>query len=760
MPRSSFQYDQPFATQEPAGSTGTVTSDVNIYVINAATGAVVVGAAQNQQQRRDPGALAVHHDSDCRQLLHRDPGCFRRQSRPRRVVGFNDTNAALSTSASNSAVPAVRTYPSSFGHKTAADTIGVGATPWWAPLLTWGRTRWPTSRSARVGRGSSSLQRQRHRRWHAHELVEPDGHRPGRRQYVVLQAGHDHRHQQPSVPGRAGDRPTNLSAGPAELLRHVFGHAQRRGRGGLDAPGSSQLTPAEIRAGLDRSARLPMNGTPPGTWNAAVRLRPGQRHQRDQCRRPARGSLDQPVQRRDRHRRRPSAITVTFNKPVNFSTVSAARPDVPDRAHGRDRQRRYADRRRQSHRPHDHPVPDQLHQAGRHARPTAAIRFSIQSPANKPVVSEDGKDLVATGTISFTLADTTAPTSPARVNGRTVPISSARRSTRRRSRCRTSSCSARGARRLAADSTATIRSYINLNNDPGRRSATRSAITQHGAPTYTVTLNYNGLPQTEMPTDNYAIVVLSHERHESGCHRPGRQLARRQFHRRVPLGSANGLAEDFIQNLGLEALAAPMITTFEMTPRRPTTPASRRSEHEHHPARPSSARFTRRSRARWPTCRSISSSTGCTAAPSRWPSVAAAADSRARYDQVVTTDCQRCFHGEAPGLPEGFQHVRPWWSARPTRRRCRVCRRRYDRRLPHRQDRAADHRCLVHGGGASLAAAQRARSPISLRSRRLTHADAQRRRPGESGHTGFVTPSSVLFARSTRRPPRISATTR
>src|SRR5262249_38400696 len=43
----SFQYDQPFQTQEPAGSTGVVTSQVNIYVIDQATGAVVVGAAQN-----------------------------------------------------------------------------------------------------------------------------------------------------------------------------------------------------------------------------------------------------------------------------------------------------------------------------------------------------------------------------------------------------------------------------------------------------------------------------------------------------------------------------------------------------------------------------------------------------------------------------------------------------------------------------------------------------------------------------------------
>ena len=44
----TFQYDQPYQFQEPAGSPGVVTSNVNIYVINASTGAVVVGTAQNQ----------------------------------------------------------------------------------------------------------------------------------------------------------------------------------------------------------------------------------------------------------------------------------------------------------------------------------------------------------------------------------------------------------------------------------------------------------------------------------------------------------------------------------------------------------------------------------------------------------------------------------------------------------------------------------------------------------------------------------------
>ena len=58
-----------------------------------------------------------------------------------------------------------------------------------------------------------------------------------------------------------------------------------------------------------------------------------------------------------------------------------------------------------------------------------------------------------------------------------------------------------------------LASYIDLNSDPAR-SATRSATTP--ARTFTVTLDYSNLPQTEMPSDNYAIVVLSQNGADAG----------------------------------------------------------------------------------------------------------------------------------------------------------------------------------------------------------------------------------------------------
>ena len=42
-----FEYDQPFETQEPLGSPGAVTSNVDVLIVNASTGAVVINQAAN-----------------------------------------------------------------------------------------------------------------------------------------------------------------------------------------------------------------------------------------------------------------------------------------------------------------------------------------------------------------------------------------------------------------------------------------------------------------------------------------------------------------------------------------------------------------------------------------------------------------------------------------------------------------------------------------------------------------------------------------
>ena len=182
-----------------------------------------------------------------------------------------------------------------------------------------------------------------------------------------------------------------------------------------------QLTPAEIRQGLEESA-LPMNGVAAGTWsvlsgfglvdapaaiNAVDLLRVASTN-------PANGATVTVT---------PSAVTVTFNKAVNFSTITAAdltftaeptgvvvnvgTPIAVDNATS----------------------PTIVQFPISFTKPPGTLAngsytFSIQSPAGGPVVqSTDGKDLVASGPIKFTLADVTAPTIIATTtNGRIVTI--------------------------------------------------------------------------------------------------------------------------------------------------------------------------------------------------------------------------------------------------------------------------------------------------------------------------------------------------
>ena len=69
------------------------------------------------------------------------------------------------------------------------------------------------------------------------------------------------------------------------------------------------------------------------------------------------------------------------------------------------------------------------------------------------------------------------------------------------------------------------------------------------------------------------------------------------------------------------------------------------------------------------------------------------------------------------------------------------------RRVPHRQDGAADHQCLVRRiGGATLAASQRSLSPISRKSRRLTTLTLNVVDPVNSGSADVSSlPASVIF---------------
>jgi uncharacterized repeat protein (TIGR01451 family) len=106
--------------------------------------------------------------------------------------------------------------------------------------------------------------------------------------------------------------------------------------------------------------------------------------------------------------------------------------------------------------------------------------------------------------------------------------------------------------------TSNLSSYVDLNSDP-------RALISYDPSTSTVTLNYSNLSQTEMPSDSYAIVVLSQNSAGPGVTDTAGDSLDGLFNGSFPSGQ-NGQPATFIQDLGFNQLTAPQITTFSMAP--------------------------------------------------------------------------------------------------------------------------------------------------------------------------------------------------
>ena len=555
----TFEYDQPFATQQPAGSTATVTSNVNIYVIDAATGAVVVGTAQNSNNVATQEPLQVitipaagSYFIAIQVVSGANPG----------HVEFINGNENVNLIVSQQFGSAGGTfYPDSYGHSTGTNTIGVGATPWWAPAPYLGQNPLANEPFSSFGpaihvfnpngtpiSGGPT------------EIMNPTITAPDGGNTSFFSPGQIINTSNPPFPGEPATG-TNLS----QNLPTFFGTSSATPNAAAVAALMLQevptLTPAQIRQGLIAGA-IPMNGTPAGTWNQqsgfglvnAINAINAVNLLRVVATSPANGSTVTTT---------PSAITVTFNKAVNFSTISAAdlvfSPNPTAFGVTINVGTPIAVGNPLS--PTSVQFPISFTRAAGAPTANGAYTFSIQSPASKPVQSADGKALVASGPFSFTLADTTSPTiTGTTFSGRTVSITFSKAIDPATVTLQNFFVLRQGPVAAWPPTAATLSNYINLNADP------RTTIS-YNPTTFTVTLNYSALPQNEIPSDKYAVVVLSPMTGSPGgvTDLVGNPLFG-LFTGRFPTGVGETAPLDFIQNVGLQSLVAPIITTLVMTP--------------------------------------------------------------------------------------------------------------------------------------------------------------------------------------------------
>ncbi len=550
-----FEYDQPFQSQEPAGAPGKVTSNVDIYVLDSA-GNVVVGAAQNNNNVaiQEPWqSITIPSAGSYTIAIQVVSG-----SNPGHVefVGFNDTNTAVSVSTEFGSAGST-SYPSSFGHATDPNTIGVAATPWWAPAPYLGASPLPSEPFSSSGPSLYDLNVQGEPMTPQTVLnptiTAPDG---GNTSFFPPGGVFDTSNPAPGQPAT----PTNLS----QDLPSFFGTSSASPNAAAVAALMDQLvpglTPTEIRSALITSAATqPMNGATPGTWNAqggyglinAIDALNAVDLLRVQSTSPANGATVTTA---------PGFIQITFNKPVVFSTLSAGDLTFPGAPAGVKVNVGAPIAVDSATDPTIVDFPISFTKAPG-VIANGAYTFSLQSPAGAIVVAEDGKDLVASGPISFTLADVTAPVITATsVSGRTVVIQFSKALDPSTVTLGNILVLRKGSATTWPPNASDLASYIDINSDP-------RATISYNPQNLTVTLDYSNLPQTELPSDDYAIVVLSSVTGTTGVtDLVGNPLAG-YYNGSFPTAAAPvGISNDFIQNIGYESLQAPTITTFTMSP--------------------------------------------------------------------------------------------------------------------------------------------------------------------------------------------------
>jgi hypothetical protein len=555
-----FQFDQPFATQQPAGTTAAPTSEVDFYILDA-NGAIVASSTNNNVATREPvQSVEVTTSGNffvvMKVVSGPNPG----------HVEFINFNESTDTTVSHQFGSAGGTfYPTTSGHASAIATIGVGAVPWWAPAPFLNTNPLNNEYFSSFGPAWS--------------VFNVDG--TPKSSPVLVQApvvsgadggntsffGFTVDTSKPPFPGQPATA-TNLS----QNLPSFFGTSSATPNVAAVAALMLQrvpsLSPAGIRAGLIASAQ-PLNGATQGSWNVqggfgyvnAVAAINAVDVLRVSATVPANGATVTTA---------PTGIIVTFNKPVQFSTVTSADLaflSVPSAVTGMKTLTPIA-------------VDDPVHPTivdfpfvftvATNKVANGTFTYAIQNPPGGPTVlsfegpTTAGKPLQPFNG-SFAIADRIAPrVSNVTVNGRIVtvqfnePMNPA-----------TINASTIFLARVDAPG-----KVFNLNSDP------RFKISYNTA-TNTATLDYSGLDQIQFPSAVYTLTVLAGNANPLGGFFPGvtdvvGNKLDGEFSGVFPSGdgdpptptnpSGRSADENFYDSLGFQQLKAPVITSLSLLP--------------------------------------------------------------------------------------------------------------------------------------------------------------------------------------------------
>lgn len=640
----TMQFDQPFFTQQPTGSTNDVTSEVDFYVLDA-SGNIVASGTQNN--------MAVHEPIQTLQIPNAgsyfvaiqvksgpDPGHVQ-------FVRWNDgPDDALQVSTQFGNAGGTY-YPSSFGHNAGPNTIGVGAVPWWAsqpflstnPLKSEGFSSSGPSLSVRNPDGS--LKTGTITPTLNPSISGPDG---GNTSFFTPPAIDT---SNPPFPGQPAT-PTNLS----QDLPSFFGTSSAAPNVAAVAVLMKQRNPAltneQIRSALQAGAR-PLNASAAGAWDAqggyglvdAVSALSAADVLRVSTTTPAPGASVTTT---------PTQIVVTFSRPVDISTLRPADlafVTVPStltnmsvgQPIGLD----------------DPKFPTQVafpfvFTVAANKVANGTFTYRIENPVGGPVIlSKDGKPFEQTFNSSFNLADTTAPrVSNVTFNGRIVTV--------KFSEAMAPNTITPFTVFLArTDQNARVQTI--LNNDPRFKMS-------YDVNTATVTLDYTGLDQTQFPAGYYKLIVRAGiwndqtQQYEVGVTDLAGNKLDGAFTGVFPSGNGNPLPKadnNFNYFLGFQNLAAPVITSLNLLPQFDSGIKGDENTNSTQPV------FVGQVSAGFPG--TVAGLTVLAEFSSLHNGNLDLAPLNGRgytgqYDVAVTTDANGTFRITAPALFEGFQRVR------------------------------------------------------------------------------------------------------